>query len=136
MYTKGTKYTLEQITKRLGVSLSDELMSTNVLTIGKKVFVKGENGLNAEIYFYNQREAQTYNVIRIIVFNEATQEKGNSLTINITEEKYKPSSFTRTDLNCAGHYWGYDKEFYGYVPRFELIIGDILNFLVFLGITK
>jgi len=129
MYNKDTKYSLEEVTKILGNSLTTSLKKAKVLTISNKIIVKGKAKVNAELYFDTYGTHGDYTVIRIKIVETQTQKSENTLVIHITDKKYRPSTFTRTDLNKAGHFWTHDNSFYGYVPNFTLILKDIKDYL-------
>ena len=129
------KYSLSEITKILGDELRKHLKNFNgfsnfkVLTISNKIIVRGEDELNAEIYFHDSSTVGDYNAIDIKIINTKSQISNNFLRIKLNDKKYG----FREDLK-GGHFWIDNNEWYAYVPDFNIILNDIDDYLRIIGV--
>ena len=121
------KYTLIEVTEILGNALF-EILSAQLLIVGKKIIVKGYSALNAEIFF-NNSESSTYKYIVIKIINTKNQTSENYLTIDMSDKKYG----SNPNLS-GGYFWTAYSEWYSYVPDFDLILKDIKDSLEFLEV--
>jgi len=134
MFEKSKKYSLEEVTEKFYLELIKNLPVKIHKRISTTIILKNEkNNLSAEIRFDTAGTSGEYAVIDVKIINILTQEKSNRLRLNITDKKYE-SSNRIPDLK-GGYYWNYDKNFYNYVPRFDLIIDDLVEYFEIMNIV-
>lgn len=136
LYTKDRKYSQEEIADILYKAILNRVKVDASMLIGRKIVLKNKkNNLSAEIYFDTATTSGIYSTIRIKIINSATQTQENIATIRIDDVKYGNPPI-KAKLPNSGHYWEYDKSFYGYVPDFNLILNDIAEYLNLMSIPK
>lgn len=126
------KYSLPEITRILGKSISNTSKDIEVLTIDRKIHIKSKKNpdLNVEIFFDTNGTHGDYSIVDLKVINTNSQISNNRLRILFTDKKYG----YREDLK-GGYFWTTNDEFYAYVPDFNLIVSEIGDYLKFLGIS-
>lgn len=135
IFDYNTKYSLENVTNIFGNGIIQSLKNSRknkVLVIGRKILIKSDK-LNSEIWLDTSGIHDNYDTIRIKVIETSTQNSTNTLSIRITDKKYGESP--RKEVP-GGHFWAYDHQFYMYVPDFNLIIKDIIDYLEFVEVIK
>jgi len=138
LFAKGTKYTLSQVDSIIYNALIKRFKVDATMLAGRKmVFKNKKNSLTAEIYLDTVGVSGEYAGLRIQIINSATQEKGNSSLIKLSDIKYGdvPNHY-KGNINKGGYYWDYDKEFYAYVPDFNLILDDVEQYLAMMDVVQ
>ena len=136
--TRDTKLSLyeavEHIASEFERNKQFKMSQSVVRPFNNKLVFKNENltkkGLIVEIKLHDVGCSEHYNTLIVSFHNVETQTTSMTTSFSLMKPKYRTSNEGRADL-AGGYYWSHDKSFYNYVPDFQLMINDIVDYITF-----